>query len=180
MTVKSSRKILALVILVCSLTSSFTIIWIAQAQPTDMSKSEDFEETSPYTFQLEPVVGDNEAEISDWGVTVVAQLTASDSSKPGDIIEIILYDLTDDKKADSIMGQGPQAVATLVERDLEIDHEYEVRITTIPDKQRLTGTTEYEWVETKKSSGIPGFNTESIILGLLSGTVILWVLKKNQ
>lgn len=178
---KLNKKILALVIIVCSLTAGFTSIWIAQAQPTDMSIKEDFEGTTPYTFQLAELdAADKGAEISDWDIKIVAQLTGGSAGKPGDTIEIILYDLTDDKKEGSIVGQGALAVATLVETDLEIDHQYEVRIISKPTGKLITGKTEIAWVETKKSSGIPGFNNESIILGLISGALILWVLKKNS
>lgn len=177
---KLTKKILALVIIVCSLTAGFTTIWIVQGQPTDMSIKEDFEGTTPYTFQLENLEADEGAEISDWDIKIVAQLTGGSAGKPGDTIEIILYDMTDDKKAGSIIGQGVLAVATLVETNLEIDHQYEVRIGTNPTGKQITGRIEYTWVETKKSSGIPGFSTESIILGLLSSAIILWVLKKNQ
>ncbi len=145
-----------------------------------MSIKEDFEGTTPYTFQLENLEVDEGVEISDWDIKIVAQLTGGSAGKPGDTIEIILYDLTDDKKAGSIIGQGALAVATLVETDLEIDHQYEVRIVSKPTGKQITGKTDITWVETKKSSGIPGFNNESIILGLISGAVILWVLKKNS
>jgi hypothetical protein len=195
---KATKTILALVIIVFSVTSGFTIVWIANAQPADESKEESFEGESPYTFRLEGLISESGEEISNWDVTVVAQIQSIGSfdpllpggvgknvagknvSMPGDIIEIVLYDLTDDKKAEYIIGQGAKAVATLVELDLELDHEYEVRITTIPEGRLLAGTIKNEWIETKKSSGIPGFGTESIILGLLSGTITLWVLKKNQ
>jgi hypothetical protein len=109
----------------------------------------------------------------------VAEILEGQNGKPGDTIDIILWDLTDDKKADSIMGQGELAVARL-HKEVDADHEYEVRVVTKPEGRKISGIYEYSWVESQSGGGwIPGFGINSIVIGLLVGSILIWKLQRD-
>lgn len=174
-----SKKYLTMFIISCTLLSVLSTIAITLGQAEVKSVDGSFDGTTPYTFKVESFEAVEGVEISEFVINVVAEIIAGQDGKPGNTIDIILWDLTDDKKADSIMGQGELAVATL-DKEVNAEHEYEVRIVTNPEGRKISGVFEYSWVESKSGGGgIPGFGINSIVLGLLVGSLVIWKLQRD-
>ena len=174
-----SKKYLTMFVISCILISVLSTIVIALGQVEEKSSEGSFDETTPYSFQVDSIESGDGVEISEWQIRVVAEIIEGQDGKVGDTITIILYDLTDNKEKDSITGQGPLAVATLVKTNVDIEHQYEIRIVTKPEGRKITGIYEYSWVETKKGGGIPGFGINSIVIGFLIGSIIIWKLRRE-
>ena len=178
-TMRVSKKYLTMFVISCILISVLSTIVIALGQAEEKSSEGSFDETTPYSFQVDSIESGDRVEISEWQIRVVAEIIEGQDGKVGDTITIILYDLTDNKEKDSITGQGPLAVATLVKTNVDIEHQYEIRIVTKPEGRKITGIYEYSWVETKKGGGIPGFGINSIVIGFLIGSIIIWKLQRE-
>lgn len=168
-------------IISCILMSVLSTIVMTLGQTEEKSSERIFDETTPYSFKVDSPESGNDVEISEWRIRVVAKIIEGQDGKVGDTITIILYDLTDDKKVDSIMGQGPLAVTTLIKENTNIEHQYEVRIETKPEGRKITGKYDDLWIETKTGGGgIPGFGINSIVIGFFIGSIIIWMLQKEQ
>jgi hypothetical protein len=173
-----SKKYLSMFIILCTFLSVLSNIAITLGQDVK-TKDGSYDETTPYTFKVESFETVEGVEISEYRIDVVAEILEGQDGKPGDTLTITLWDLTDDKKADTITGQGSLAVATL-DKEVNPEHEYEVRIVTKPEGRKISGTYEYSWVETKTGGGgIPGFGMNSIVIGLLVGSLLIWKLQRD-
>ena len=161
---------------------TLSIPQIVQGQIEAKSKQSSFEETCPYTIQVEKPKPASGYELSQWSISITVQIDGTLQSQSGDKLKLVLYDKTEKKEEESTTSSGQFCVASLATTGLDTKHEYEIRISSTPSGRGIQGSWLLTWVETEKTlggGGIPGFPYESIILGITVGILLLWWMRRR-